>query len=71
MAKSSNQKLKLLYLMKIFLEKTDETHGLTVKELSDELAAYEIRAERKSLYDDIELLRVYGLDVCVMRDRQV
>lgn len=25
MAKSSNQKLKLIYLMKILLEKTDET----------------------------------------------
>ena len=71
MPKSSNQKLKLLYLIKIFLEKTDSTHALTIKELSDELAAYEIRSERKSLYDDIELLRVFGLDICVNRDRQV
>ncbi len=71
MPKSSNQKLKLLYLAKIFLENTDSTHALTVKELSDALGKYEIRAERKSLYDDIELLRVFGLDVCVQRDRQV
>lgn len=27
------------------------------------LAAYDISAERKSLYNDIENLRVYGLDV--------
>ena len=71
MPKSSNQKLKLLYLAKIFLENTDSTHALTLKELSDALAKYEVRAERKSLYDDIELLRVFGLDVCVQRDRQV
>ena len=71
MPKSSNQKLKLLYLAKIFLENTDNTHALTLKELSDALAKYEVRAERKSLYDDIELLRVFGLDVCVQRDRQV
>ncbi len=33
MPKSSNQKLKLIYLMKILLERTDETHSisLTVK----------------------------------------
>ncbi len=71
MPKSSNQKLKPLYLAKIFAENTDATHALTVNELIDALAAYEIRAERKSLYDDIELLRVFGMDICVVRDRQV
>ena len=71
MPKSSNQKLKLLYLAKIFLENTDSAHALTLKELSEELAKYEIRAERKSLYDDIELLRVFGIDIAVTRDRQV
>ena len=71
MPKSSNQKLKLLYLSKIFLENTDAEHPMTLKELSGELAKYEISAERKSLYDDIELLRVFGLDICVIRDRQV
>ena len=29
MPKSSNQKLKLIYLMKIFLERADETHSIT------------------------------------------
>ncbi len=71
MPKSYNQKLKLLYLMKIFLENTDENHALTIKEISAELAKYEIRSERKSLYDDIEMLRVFGLEICVSRDRQV
>ena len=33
MARSSNQKAKLLYLAKIFSEQTDETHGLTMPEL--------------------------------------
>lgn len=71
MPKSSNQKLKLLYLSKIFLENTDAEHPMTLKELSSQLAKYEISAERKSLYDDIEMLRVFGLDICVVRDRQV
>jgi predicted DNA-binding transcriptional regulator YafY len=63
MPKSSNQKLKLLYLMKIFQEKTDETHYLSVPELIAELGRYGIKAERKSIYDDIEALRFFGLDI--------
>ena len=63
MAKSSNQKLKLIYLAKIFMEKTDEAHGITMPEIIAELAAYDIKAERKSIYDDIEALNVAGLDI--------
>ena len=57
MAKSSNQKLKLMYLAKILQEKTDEDHGLTMPELIEQLALYDVKAERKSIYDDIEALR--------------
>ncbi len=71
MPRSSNQKLKLLYLAKIFSESTDSEHALTVKELISALEKYEIRAERKSIYDDIEYLRLFGMDICVIRDRQV
>lgn len=63
MPKSSNQKLKLLYLMKILLERTDENHVLTVSEMIDELARFDVSAERKSIYDDLEALRMYGLDI--------
>ena len=63
MSKSSNQKLKLIYLMKILLEWTDETHSITMPESIEALAAYDISAECKSLYNDNENLRVYGLDV--------
>ncbi len=71
MAKSSNQKLKILYLMKIFLEKTDCEHSLTLAEIIEELSKYEISAERKSLYDDIETLRAYGMDIETKRDARV
>ena len=63
MAKSSNQKMKLIYLMKIMLEMTDEEHSITIKEIIDILNSYGINAERKSLYDDIENLRNYGIDI--------
>jgi predicted DNA-binding transcriptional regulator YafY len=63
MAKGVNQKLKLLYLMKIFLEKTDEFHCITMSEIIAELDAYGVSAERKSIYDDIDTLCRYGLDI--------
>ncbi len=64
MPRGSMQKLKLLYLQKIMLEKTDENHGLTVNEIIAELAAYGVSAERKSIYDDLRALETYGLDIC-------
>ena len=71
MARSSNQKLKILYLMKIFLEKTDCDHALTIAEIISELEKYGVSAERKSLYDDIDNLRDYGLDIETTRDTRV
>ncbi len=63
MPKSPKQKLKLLYLQKILLEQTDEDHPLTIQQLIEALAHYGIQAERKSLYDDLEALRQFGLDI--------
>ena len=63
MAGNTNQKLKLLYLMKILTEQTDEEHALTISGIINELSKYDISAERKSLYNDMELLRAFGLDV--------
>ena len=57
MAKSPNQKLKLLYLYQILLQRTDEEHPITVPQLIGELDLRGIRAERKSVYDDLEALR--------------
>lgn len=71
MARSSRQKQKLLYLQKIMLEKTDENHGLTIKEISELLAGYDIKAERKTLYDDLEILQTFGLDICKTRNSTV
>lgn len=63
MAKACNQKAKILYLMKLFLEETDEEHPLSRKELEEHLGDYGIHAERKSLYNDIETLKTFGLDI--------
>lgn len=63
MPKSANQKLKLLYLMRYFTEQTDENHPVTVAQLIAYLSSLGISAERKSIYDDLEMLRLFGLDI--------
>lgn len=72
MAKSPNQKLKLLYLAKIFASETDAQHGLTTAQLIGRLSDQGIAAERKTLYTDFEELRRFGLDIISQQDgRQV
>lgn len=63
MAKSANQKLKLLVLQEALLAKTDEDHPISVQEMIELLAKREIKAERKSIYSDMTTLEEFGLDV--------
>ena len=63
MSKSANQKTKLLHLCRMLLRQTDEEHPLTVPQIIEGLARLDIKAERKSIYDDLEALRQFGLDV--------
>jgi len=52
-----------MYLMKLFLDKTDDTHSITMVDILSYLEKCGISAERKSIYDDIETLRLYGIDI--------
>lgn len=63
MPKSANQKAKLLYLMQILNERTDEEHPMSTGELIDALAQNGIEAERKSIYSDLETLELFGMDI--------
>lgn len=71
MSKGANQKIKILYLMRILLECTDDNHGLTLEEISNALLERGVEAERKTLYDDLEVLRVFGLDIEKRKDKTV
>lgn len=62
MAKSYNQKAKLLFLEQM-LRETGENHAVTMQEILEKLAELGIRAERKSIYDDMEALRDFGMDI--------
>ena len=63
MPKGSGQKLKLYYLGRILLEKTDDDHVLSLAEIISALEEYGVTADRKSLYDDLQVLEVMGLEI--------
>lgn len=63
MPRKENQKLKVLYILKIFEEKTDFNHPITMPEIVAELNRYGVEAERKGIYNDIALLRECGYDI--------
>ena len=63
-----NQKLKMLYLVKIFEEETDDLHALTMPEIRDRLAEYGVNADRKTLYEDFDVLRGYGVDIIAEKE---
>ncbi len=67
MPKGPNQKLKLLYLMQYLLRESDEKHPVTVAQMIAALESRGVSAERKSVYDDLEALRLFGLDIVQQR----
>ncbi|MBE6908971.1 MAG: WYL domain-containing protein [Ruminococcaceae bacterium] len=63
MARTSNQKLKLLYVMDFLLHNTDADHPASTGKIIEYLEGQGFPAERKSIYDDIEALRLFGMDI--------
>lgn len=68
MARSANQKLKILYILKL-LEHSDEAHPVTMKDILEELDRHGIAAERKGIYDDLDALREFGCSIAGKRGR--
>lgn len=69
MAKSTNQKLKLFYILRMLNEYTDEDHVLSTQDIIRKLEENDIKAERKSIYDDIACLVDYGYDIILKKGR--
>lgn len=63
MPKSENQKQKLLYIAQYLMENTDETHAVSTPQLIEYLNSQGIKAERKSIYNDIDTLNEFGMDI--------
>lgn len=67
MGKTTNQKLKILYIMQFLNDNTDEEHAVSMNDIISMLARQGITAERKSIYDDIEMLKLFGMDILCRR----
>ncbi len=63
MPRATGQKLKLLYLLDYLTENTDEARPASMSDIISHLEARGISAERKSVYGDIDALRLYGADI--------
>lgn len=69
MPKTSGQKLKILYLAQLLLERSDENHPITTKEMIEYLEGLGIHAERKSIYDDMNALTDFGMDIISIKEK--
>ena len=57
MPRTTSQKKKLFALYQILYEYTDDNNGLTMTEILSKLQNRGIVAKRRSIYDDIEILK--------------
>lgn len=65
----TGRKIKILYLKDILLKYSDENHYISLPMIQKKLEEYGITATRKTLYDDIELLRAYGMKIILDRNK--
>lgn len=63
MAKVENQKKKILYVLKVLWEETDELHPLSAEQIAGKVSNYGVKCERKSIYTDLNELAEFGFDI--------
>ena len=68
MKKSSEYKLKILYILKFLMEESDENEPLSTPAIIRKLENVGITAERKSIYDDIAALQRFGISIETKRE---
>lgn len=59
----NGQKMKLLRLMELLRQETDENHPMTTGELLDSLASLGISCDRRTLSADVKLLNEQGYEI--------
>ena len=63
MASATSQKLKLLHIIEILKEYSDEDFPVSAAFIIEKLRLYGINAERKAIYDDVDCLIDFGYDI--------
>lgn len=59
----ASRKLRILRLLDLLRNETDDEHCLTTVKICERLTAEGYECDRKTLYDDVELLNAYGVAI--------
>ena len=62
--------MKLLYILKLLEEKSDENHPVSTQQIIDYLDQQQIRAERKTVYSDIHTLEEFGYEIAARKGKE-
>ena len=60
---SDIKRLKILYIKDFFEENTDDEHAAMIPDVIQYLKRYGIEPDRRSVLDDIEALKLYGMAI--------
>ena len=63
MAKSENQKIKILYILDYLQKNSHQDHPVRASELMEMLERHNILCDRKTIYSDISVLQDFGIDI--------
>ena len=62
MAESYDKKSRILYVLKLLWEESDELHPVSAASLSKKLETYGIKCERRSIFHCFDMLEEFGFD---------
>ena len=63
MAESYDKKSRILYVLKLLWEESDELHPVSAASLSKKLETYGIKCERRSIFHCFDMLEEFGFDI--------
>ena len=68
---ANNTKMRTLCVMQILNERTDENHILNASDLCQILETeYDITADRRTIYNEVEILQSYGMDIVQIKGKR-
>ena len=63
MPRGEGQRIRILYVLRMLWEQSDEIHPLTANQMKEGLAVLGIVCERKTIYTDLDVLSEFGIDI--------
>lgn len=67
MPKTEDYKLRILYLLEYLMRNSDESHPKSVSDILGYFSSIGISVNRKTVYDDVNVLQSYGYDIEIVK----